>query len=456
MPKMGVRARIADWPPKREGLKDLVLPSTARDLETPASLPRGFQNEQLLPSGAVPSGCKGVQRLARRRSKDAEFQDGWPRSPGRGFLLLRNRSSSEITLSECDLEEAVEPRGVKLAGGLPLFREYGSTSSIDAQGISEQNVYAMLNEFRSGGKSVLQLLDPGKAAESAQAEVQNDPGLPPFLGEELPLQHKDKARKKGAGKAETGGGDSIFRKLRSGRGDPEGGKAPFESEESRGQEGSRLWLCQKSFSHYDVQSLLFDLHEVVARRAYVAQRRNTATGASAASAPSAAISRPWGLGGLEPAAAAPTSSSSISPEDLNDKENLEHDPGDKNSNDLLLSCPHFRNEIGGLQERNVSFSRASAHSPESSDIPSVELCPAVACTNASVSVLEVPKELQRNVGRLKHYSIEHVDLGARYYQDYFYGKGSVAHSLLHQGSCEVMGKPWLSVQVPSHHWLAMR
>ncbi|XP_067316976.1 signal-induced proliferation-associated 1-like protein 3 [Anolis sagrei] len=407
MPKMGVRARIADWPPKREGMKD---PSTSRDLETPTSVPRGFQNGQFSSGVTFSSGVRGFQRLVRRRSKDTEFQDGWPRSPGRGFLPLRNRSSSEITLSECDMEETFEPRGVRLSSGLPLFREYGSTSSIDVQGISEQSFYEMLNEFRSG-TSVDQQQPPQppdsfRTSRSAKAEARNDQ-------DDYPLHHKEKSRKKGS-KGETGSGDSIFRKLRNVRGDGESSKALVDAEE-----GGRPWLCQKSFAHYDVQSMLFDLNEVVGRRAYVAQRRNTTTGASAASAGSTTTTRSCGLTGLEPAP------SFISTEDLNYKENLDHDPGDNNSNDLLLSCPHFRNEIGGEQERNVSFSQASAGSPSGGGCGEgsfAEVSPATYCTNASLSVLEVPKELQRNISRLKHYSIEHVDLGARYYQDYFCGK----------------------------------
>uniref|UniRef100_A0A8C3JIZ3 Signal induced proliferation associated 1 like 3 n=1 Tax=Calidris pygmaea TaxID=425635 RepID=A0A8C3JIZ3_9CHAR len=96
-------------------------------------------------------------------------------------------------------------------------------------------------------------------------------------------------------------------------------------------------------------------------------------------------------------------------QNLNRKENLERDLGDATSNELLLSCPHFRNEIGG------SETGGGSSFPE----PPLPLRP----TNAGVSVLEVPKELQRNLNRLKHHSVEHVDLGARYYRDYFHGKG---------------------------------
>ncbi|XP_077788482.1 signal-induced proliferation-associated 1-like protein 3 isoform X3 [Podarcis muralis] len=417
MPKMGVRARIADWPPKREGLKDpaTAASSTSRDLETPTTGSRGFQN------GAAFTGTsRGFQRLARRRSKDAEFPDGWPRSPARGFLPLRNRSSSEVTLSECDPQEVFEPRGA--GAKLPIFREYGSTSSIDVQGVSEQSFYEMLDEFRSG-KMVRRKEQAGsfRAARgsSSKAEARSEQQALSLLGaDEFPLQPKEKSRKKGP-RGDAGGGDSIFRKLRSGRGDPEGGKGgPPDPEDA----GGRPWLCQKRFAHYDVQSMLFDLNEVVARRAYVAQRRNTATGASAASAVSSASRT---CGPPEPAAAP-----FLGSEDPNFKEHLGHDPGDSRSNGLLLSCPHFRNEVGGERERDVSFSRASPASLGSPGGEAVgagggglaEASPAPCCTNASVSVLEVPKELQRNVARLKHYSIEHVDLGARYYQEHFCGK----------------------------------
>ncbi|XP_039217772.1 signal-induced proliferation-associated 1-like protein 3 isoform X2 [Crotalus tigris] len=404
VPKMGVRARIADWPPKREGLKDPATPSAAKAPEAPCPMQWEFQNGQLPKEAAFPSGPRASRRLARRRSKDTEFQDGWPCSPSRAFLALRNRSSSEVTLSECDLETVMEPRGARLAGGLPLFREYGSTSSIDVQGLSEQTFYEMLKEFQSGklvaGQRQRQrLVDSFHTARSAKAEARAEP--------ELPLQPKEKPRKKGL-RGEGSGGDSIFRKLRSGRAEGECSRAPGEVEEV-----GRGWLCPKSLAHYDVQSLLFDLNEVVAaRRVCVAQRKNTTTGASAASAGSAAAT--CGLANLDP------QSTFFSPEDLNSKENLEHDPGDNNSNSLLLSCPHFRNEIGGEGERNISFSPASVGSCGEGAF--AEMAPAPYCTNASISVLETPQELQRSLSRLKHYSIEHVDLGARYYRDYFSGK----------------------------------
>uniref|UniRef100_A0A8U8CLJ6 Uncharacterized protein n=1 Tax=Geospiza parvula TaxID=87175 RepID=A0A8U8CLJ6_GEOPR len=182
---------------------------------------------------------------------------------------------------------------------------------------------------------------------------------------EQPQPHKEKRRR--CLKPD----DSIFKKLLNPK-DPEDPKLP---------EAPKSWIWRKSFAHFDVQSVLFEAVSVGA--AAGTQRRNTTTGASAAS------------GGSDP--------NFSSMENLNSKENLEQDLGDNTSNDLLLSCPHFRNEIGGGRgERDVSFSKS--------------------VSNAGVSVLEFPKEEQRNPERVRSYSVEHADLGATYYRDYFHGK----------------------------------
>ncbi|XP_069406453.1 signal-induced proliferation-associated 1-like protein 3 isoform X1 [Ovis canadensis] len=443
MPKMGVRARVADWPPKREALREQNNPSPSLDADgtkatKAAHAMRSVQQNGQPPAGTptpASSGSKALHRLARRRSKDVEFQDGWPRSPGRAFLPLRNRSSSEITLSECDVEDTAEPRAARHTGALPLFREYGSTSSIDVQGVPEQSFFDILNEFRSeqpearGTPSLTELLraDPGPHVSgggggAAKGEARNGQPTKDSLLPLQPLKEKEKARKKPS--RGLGGGDqvdsSIFRKLRSSRAEGEAARCPGEAEDGRSPpEASRPWVCQKSFAHFDVQSMLFDLNEAAANRASTAQRRNTTTGASAASAmASLTASRAHSLGGLDPAF--------TSTEDLNCKENLEQDLGDDTSNDLLLSCPHFRNEIGGECERNVSFSQAAAGSPGGGggggEVRPPEPTLSAYRTNASISVLEVPKEQQRTQSRPRQYSIEHVDLGARYYQDYFVGK----------------------------------
>ncbi|NWH88897.1 SI1L3 protein, partial [Aegithalos caudatus] len=329
---MGVRARVAEWPPRS---KD------------PPGDSRHFQSLQ-------------TPRRPLPHSKEAEFRVGFPATP------LRQRSSSEVTLSECDPEEIPEIRG----NSSGLFREYGSTSSIDIQGIPEQSFFEMLDEFRA------------KKPEFAVGKVENrdEPGG----------RSKEKPRRR-CPKSD----DSIFKKLRNPRHDPE----PKDPEDPDRAEPGKSWICRKSFAHFDVQSIFF---QAVSLGSSGSRRRNTTTGASAASA------------GSDPAFS--------STEDLNSKENLERDLGDDTSNELLLSCPHFRNEIGGGRgERDVSFSKSSPVFP-TDPVFFPERRHEVKATNAGISILEFPKEQRRNPERLRNYSVEHVDLGARYYRDYFHGK----------------------------------
>ncbi|KAF6736876.1 Signal-induced proliferation-associated 1-like protein 3 [Oryzias melastigma] len=96
-------------------------------------------------------------------------------------------------------------------------------------------------------------------------------------------------------------------------------------------------------------------------------------------------------------------------------------PGAHNSSQLLRSCPHFLNEIGGQKERNISFLGSLADREVDGERESGRGC--LRRTNASVSVLEVSCEQQTTrMEKLQLYSIEHVDLGALYYRDYFHGK----------------------------------
>ncbi|NXE71317.1 SI1L3 protein, partial [Calcarius ornatus] len=324
---MGVRARVAEWPPRSKEY---------------SGSSRHFPPSQ--------SSFKPFHRRLIPHFKDLEFQEGFLGIP------LRQRSSSEVTLSECDPEEIPEIRG-NSANPSGLFREYGSTSSIDIQGIPEQSFFEMLNEFRT-------------------KKPQN------------PQPQKEKPRRR------LKPDDSIFKKLLN----------PKDSDDPKLPEPSKSWICRKSFAHFDVQSILF---EAVSVGAAGTQRRNTTTGASAASA------------GSDP------NFSSL--ENSNSKENLEQDLGDDTSNDLLLSCPHFRNEIGGGRgERDVSFSKSAFSSSSSSSSSSpgilVESGNFLRVTNAGISILEFPKEEQRNPERLRSYSVEHADLGATYYRDYFHGK----------------------------------
>ncbi|XP_042201354.1 signal-induced proliferation-associated 1-like protein 3 isoform X2 [Callorhinchus milii] len=435
MPKMGVRARIADWPPKRDLSWDAGLRGS-RDTDGPLSDAdfvslRDLQNGQFDQGrqGTASGSGWGAHSRSRGKSKEVEFQGHWPRSPARTFIPLRIRSSSEVTLNEYETEGYSEPKGSKHGAGMLSMREYGSTSSIDVHGVPNESFFDMLKEFRNekidqrstapeklnellradhSMASSLNLAGSSKSEDGRSEGSQKD--------ESVRTPHKEKLRKK-QGKSEAG--ESILKKLRSVRSEQEGARSGSELEDSKSQESSsKPWLCQKSFGHFDAQSVLFDLNEAANNRAYVAQRRNTTTGASAASAASKAtlaVSRALALAGTEPSFA--------STEELNGKENLEPDVGDDTSSKLLLSCPHFRNEIGGSCERNISLSRANVASGLSCEGGFPKLVWNPYCTNASISVLEAAKEApQLRQERLKHFSIEHVDLGARYYQDYYHGR----------------------------------
>ncbi|XP_072346113.1 signal-induced proliferation-associated 1-like protein 3 isoform X2 [Scyliorhinus torazame] len=425
MPKMGVRARIADWPPKRDVMKDAALGS-ARDLDRPMVDTEfgGFHSGQYCPNyenTSHASQARGLHHIPRK-SKEVEFQVDWPRSPAKMFIPLRARSNSEITLNEHDAEGALEHRG---NGMLPL-REYGSTSSIDVHGVSSESFFDMLKEFKnekidqrsSAPENLKKLLRADVSMASSlnlAGSSKTDDSRSESSPRDEPKMYKDreKSRKK---QSRSESGESILKKLRSSKSEHESGRSSSDHEDSRSQDSTKPWVCQKSFGHFDVQSILFDLNEVVSNRNYVPHRRNTTTGASAASAASLAVSRSLALAGLD--------SNFSSTEEVTGKENLEPDLGDSNCNDLLLNCPHFRNETGGCSERNISLSKASVNARLGlgceGGFPKVVWNPY--CTNASISELEVPKERQLRQERLKHFSIEHVDRGARYYQDYFHGK----------------------------------
>ncbi|XP_037533441.1 signal-induced proliferation-associated 1-like protein 3 [Nematolebias whitei] len=424
MPKMGVRARIAEWPPRRAQSRESLLENGQNG--------SNHYDDCSISSPILSSDVKlvrgGVARLPRRRSKDVEFRG----SPliFRVFPPLRQRSNSEVTLSEQD-ENEVEAHG---GGGMGnRFREYGSTSSIDIQSIPEQCIVDMLSQLHqerpdqrsSAPVQIGELLHPQDL--SLRASLPSAPSPGPTYGDDPGTGRRDgteRVRKKSGGTESSLGTSSLLRKCRSSsRGELDGGKG--ETNEDRGGKGFtdasyKPWVCPKSFVHFDAQSILFDLHEAAAQRGFVTQRRNTATGASAASVSLSSKSSAPNLNDpiyssiedltLNLDQGTPTPSLAMDPLD---------GPSTNNSSPLLLSCPHFVNEIGGNSERNISFLSSSVERGGDRDGGRGWLRK----SNASMSVLEIPIEEQvKRLEKLKLYSIEHVDLGACYYRDYFHGK----------------------------------
>lgn len=110
VPKMGVRARIAEWPPRRAQSRESLLENGQI-----GSIRHGDDGSTSISSSVLSSDMGlvrgGVTRLPRRRSKDVEFRGGGfgvERNPPfslRVFPPLRQRSNSEVTLSEHDENE---------------------------------------------------------------------------------------------------------------------------------------------------------------------------------------------------------------------------------------------------------------------------------------------------------------------------------------------------------------
>ncbi|XP_062329657.1 signal-induced proliferation-associated 1-like protein 3 isoform X1 [Osmerus eperlanus] len=430
VPKMGVRARIAEWPPRREHSHESLLENgNGHHGDDPAAYLSAFPSDGGLMRG-------GVARLPRRRTKDAEFRAGERGSPRilRAFPPLRQRSNSEVTLSEQD-EGEVEGRGGGPGG--TLYREYGSTSSIDIQGIPEQSFFDMLSQFqqeRPDQRSTAPIhLGELLRAPDSSAPVGHSV-TPTPRGEEgggtarREGGGESRVRKKSGGTESSLGTSSLFRKLRSSsrgeldKGEPgeDGGGAARNSSDTP----YKSWVCPKTFVHYDAQSILFDLHEAAAQRGYVTPRRNTATGASAASVSlptSRALDPPYSSTedltafSLDP---------SLGPPCLG-MDPLEGPLPSGGPSQLLLTCPHFLNETGGHGERNVSFLSSSGERGREGGAAEGAAARGgwLRRSNASVSVVEVPVEHQvTRLDSLQLYSVEHVDQGARYYREYFHGK----------------------------------
>ncbi|XP_077397761.1 signal-induced proliferation-associated 1-like protein 3 [Festucalex cinctus] len=432
VPKMGVRARIAEWPPRRAQSRESLLENGQM-----SSHHNGDDCSMSVSSSALSSDVGlvrgGVARLPRRWSKDVEFRGGGAFATERGsplnlrvFPPLRQRSNSEVTLSEQD-ENEVEARGAGAMG--TLFREYGSTSSIDIQGIPEQSFFDMLTQFHQE-RPDQRTSAPSRLRELLRTTDSQPAGAPSpasqLSGDERSKDGGERVRKKSGGTESSLGTSSLFRKLRSAsRAEQDGGKGETSEDGGRGSSDVpyKAWVCPKSFVHYDAQSILFDLHEAAAQRGYVTQRRNTATGASAASV-SLSASRSLPLSGNEPVYAS-IEDLTLGLDSSTTKSSMVADPTDAppgahGSSPLLLSCPHFLNETGGHGERNISFLSSSGERGEGGGDGARGW---LRRSNASVSVVEMPIELQvTRLERLKEYSIEHVDLGARYYRDYFHGK----------------------------------
>lgn len=179
--------------------------------------------------------------------------------------------------------------------GNGLRREYGSHGSIDVIGGATDRVPAMVHNY-SGAP--LSDKPPGLGRER--------------LSEVLASDHAD-------GPAPRA---SASPKPRLKLNKLWGGAAPALSRLPLDEQPVTHEQKRKQFAHYDCQSLMANLsYAAEMRGALLSRRRNTTTGASAASL--------LATRGLPPG------------------DEAVPDTGDGRCNELLESCPFFRNEVGG-------------------------------------------------------------------------------------------------------------
>ncbi|XP_071183603.1 signal-induced proliferation-associated 1-like protein 1 isoform X2 [Salvelinus alpinus] len=433
VPKMGVRARVAEWPPR----KDLgALWQVTTEPESPALAGGGQSHLKLchLMSPQDASMLRSIHNTLKSKTQGASYSpDSRYLSPTdyrvpshRNIRRIRQRSNSDITISELDdggdSGEDLGPSGAKWS---PLHREYGSTSSIDQHGAPGESFFEMLKGYqgdkpdqRSPAPDRLEdLLTAGLKQASIELHEETSESQTSSR-----VKEREKPPKRRS-KSETGG-ESIFRKLRSVRGESDSPRAGSDAEDGRSEDWVtplKPWVCQRGFSHYDVQSMMFDLNEVIQSRQMAAgKRKNTTTGASAAAAASntSTVSSTQSLAYSSPAGSQEELSAGA-------RDSPSMGTGDEQSNEMLLSCPCFRNEIGANGRRTAGAGPPKQGSGGSGTLGSegsqFESSLSSHCTNAGVAVLEGPKDSPSSLSdRGKHYIVEHVDLGAYYYRKFFY------------------------------------
>lgn len=443
---MGVRARVADWPPRKDGgsgggggggggngggVWHITVETDSPSTTTGSAQSNLSSKLGHLISPQDSSMLRNIHNTLKNKmqskGKDNRFlsPDGYLGSPRKGMRRIRQRSNSDITISELDGDGS---EGWSFSGWTPMHREYGSTSSIDKHGVSGESFFDMLKGYTTDApdqrspapEKLSELLTV--AHKQTALDLPDGPLGPPRGSPASRLKEREKQMKRRS-KSETGG-ESIFRKLRSVKAEGDSSRAGSDAEDGKSDDlgpPPKPWVCQKGFAHFDVQSILFDLNEVVQSRQSAAKRKNTTTGASAAAAASAS-----NTSSLSSTQSGAYGSPCGSQEELSVKDGPSLDSGDDKSNDLVLSCPCFRNEIGGEGERNISPSKqgsigSGASSSSRDEEGSPERAPNTHFSNAGVAVLEAPKDGKSlHHDRGKSNILEHVDLGAYYYRKNFY------------------------------------
>ncbi|XP_040906829.1 signal-induced proliferation-associated protein 1 isoform X5 [Toxotes jaculatrix] len=363
---------------------------------------RKFRRQNVRPPIAAvsfdPKREAGVVEWPPRRDSDGVDGDSLTpsrvglnlRSVGRGHIM--QRSNSDVTLGDLDSSGKAAGKAARAAGekvgvgaqgdsGVLLHREYGSLSSLERQTQAQE---VSTDEQGPLSPKALRFKDP-----FLLLGLQGNPPEPDGFFRGLSVTTGDSPKPAKPPKPE-----GLSKKTKPGPPQiPQPG--PYDNI------GGGAWV--RNFAHYDVQSILFDLTEAATNRDSIGRKKNITSGASAASqlrplsqaTPSSPAQGGGGNGG-----------NADDPE-----QSLLLDEGDGNDNELLLSCPHFRNETGG--EEQVGLGRSQGRRG---------LWSSLRTPNDAVSVLEEPRESHVQQQGKSNYFIEHADLGAHYYRKYFYMK----------------------------------
>ncbi|KAF5292531.1 hypothetical protein FQR65_LT01677 [Abscondita terminalis] len=316
-------------------------------------------------------------------------------------LLYRSNSSLEL------VDHHVRPSNTSSP---TLKREYGSHGSIDIidrpgpiSGTSE-SFFAMLQDYRPTvlGANGTDQRSPGPS-EYLRGKVDGDSTTNSLMNDESTNSHQSNPQSpklrvklsKFWGSGSVSG--SSLKNQRQAMDDSVVSTSTINSSAVLSSDSDEIQR-RRAFVHYDCQSLTTNLsYSVRIRKNLLSKRRNTTTGASAASM--------------------------IARSSTPDGDNGDEDYGDGHSNDLVESCPFFRNEIGGEEERIVSLTRVQQGQQNAIQRKPLHRPPLA----YGVAVLEFPngethwRHSTCPYQRLPR-PIESVDQGALYYRKYFLGQ----------------------------------
>ncbi|TTC73832.1 Signal-induced proliferation-associated 1-like protein 1 [Bagarius yarrelli] len=429
VPKMGVRARVADWPPRRDG-GTFRLPNTNAAKLTDMGASSGSQPKLAWigpqDSLMLQSTQKTVQSKIQSCMKEQMLTVDDHQSSSHGSTRRIRQRNSDMTLSEVDgsgnSEEDWGSLGKKWS---PCHREYGSASSIDqhvvcSSEIARNSFFEMLKgygrEKQDQRSPAPERLEEILTVSTKEQDLLDSAAIEDLSSERLKERDKPPNRRCNS---ETGS-ESMFTKLRSVNTDVDSPRLGSNMEDNHpeiSKPSLKPWVCQKGFAHYDVQSMLFNINEVIqTRQNSAAKCKNTTSGASAASAFSGSATST-----LSSTHSLPYSSPSGSQDELNMRDSPTLDTAANKSNELVLKCPCFCTETGGDNRHKVSIAVSGELAGGRSTVYGRdETALSYHCTSGGIAVVEGPKDTASLLDRDKQYAIEHVDLGAYYYRKFFY------------------------------------